>query len=59
MDYRMKKNYLKNNFLGNNDENEKYLTEYLTRGVFHQWNEKLEVMTRIWKHGGKMSNMLT
>ena len=48
MDYRMKKNYLKNNFLGNNDENEKYLTEYLTRGVFHQWNDKLEVMTRIW-----------
>ena len=45
MDYRMKREYLKNNFLGDNDE--KYLTEYLTRGAFHQWNDKLEVMTRI------------
>ena len=35
MDYRMKREYLKNNFWSDNAEDEKYLTEYLTRGIFH------------------------
>ena len=47
MDYRMKREYLKNNFWSGNVEDEKYLTEYLTRGIFHKWNEKLEILTRI------------
>ena len=47
MDYRMKREYLKNNFWGNNAEDEKYLTEYLTRDIFHKWNDKLEILTRI------------
>lgn len=28
-------------------EDEKYLTEELTRGVFHKWNDKLETLTRM------------
>ena len=47
MDYRMKREYLKNNFWSDNAEDEKYLTEYLTRGIFHKWNDKLEILTRI------------
>ena len=47
MNYRMKQEYLKNNFWSGNSEDEKYLTEYLTRGIFHKWNDKLEILTRI------------
>lgn len=47
MDHKMKRNYLKNNFWNDNADDEKYLTEYLTRNVFHKWNDKLEILTRI------------
>ena len=43
----MKRNYLKNNFWSDNADDERYLTEYLTRGIFHKWNKKLEILTRI------------
>ena len=47
MDYRMKQKYFKNNFWSDSAEDEKYFTEYLTRGVFHTWNDKLEILARI------------
>ena len=47
MDYRMKREYLKSNCLDNNDTDEKYLVEKYTKGLFHKWNDKLEILTRI------------
>lgn len=47
MEYRMKKEYLKNNLYEDNAENEKYLVEDITNNVFNKWNDKLEVLTRI------------
>lgn len=47
MDYRMKREYLKSNCLDNNDTDEKYFVEKYTKGLFHKWNDKLEILTRI------------
>lgn len=43
----MKREYLKSNYLDNNDVDEKYLVEKYTKGLFHKWNDKLEILTRI------------
>lgn len=47
MEYRMKQEYLKNNLYEDNTENEKYLVEDITNNVFHKWNDKLEILTRV------------
>lgn len=43
----MKREYLKSNCLDNNDVDEKYFVENYTKGLFHKWNDKLEILTRI------------
>lgn len=47
MDYRMKREYLKNRHLNDNTEDEKVLVEDCTNNVFHRWNDQLEILTRI------------
>ena len=47
MDYRMRKEYLSNYCLKDNAEDEKILVEDFTKEVFHRWNDKLEILTRI------------
>lgn len=47
MDYRMKAAYLKEYSLDDTEEGEKQLVEDITKNVFHKWNDKLEVLTRI------------
>lgn len=43
----MKQEYLENEGLADNTENEKMLTEKMTSNFFHSWNNKLEVLTRV------------
>ena len=47
MNYAMKKEYLQQHFLKELSKFEKYLVEDITSNVFHEWNDKLEVLTRI------------
>lgn len=47
MKFIMLSEYLKNNLYAATKENEKFMTENLTNGVFSEWNEKLEVFTHI------------
>ena len=43
----MRKEYLKNYYLKDNAEDEKILVEDFTKKVFHRWDDKLEILTRI------------
>ena len=47
MNYAMKKEYLQRHFSKEPSKFEKYLVEDITSNVFHEWNDKLEVLTRI------------
>lgn len=47
MIYTMKKECLKKHFLKESSKYEKNLVEDLTSNVFHEWNDKLEILTRI------------
>lgn len=47
MNYAMKKEHLQHHFLKEPSKFEKYLVEDITSNVFHEWNDKLEVLTRI------------
>lgn len=47
MIYTMKKECLKKHFLKEPSKYEKNLVEDLTSNVFHEWNDKLEILTRI------------
>lgn len=47
MEYRMRAAYLKGYSLDDTEECEKQLVEDITKNVFHKWNDKLEVLTRI------------
>ena len=47
MEFIMLDEYLRNNLYTKTKENERFLTENLTCGVFTEWNEKLETFTHI------------
>lgn len=47
MIYTMKKECLKQHFFKEPSKYEKHLVEDLTSNLFHEWNDKLEILTRI------------
>ena len=47
MIYTMKKEHLKQHYFKEPSKYEKHLVEDLTSNLFHEWNDKLEILTRI------------